>query len=1017
MRFFNITPLMHTFNGDRTRLILPDECFSLSFQIQERAVPVRHSFRFLGEPDYFWKLRTEPGSPYCISMSIEDALTSQDTPREKYALKIPCHREKYEKNVYIKLKRGAFSTAVPSLFRCFAKGEGLAFGAGGEAVVELGIYRAKEGRHPDDQFDLPDETVRLFLTPEMDSWVELQQEFVMPQDAVSLLVRIGIKNAEGTLFFGSPRLYGQGMDNVIPPLDHTQSRFPEYNYIGENVSRRDWPEFRILVDGKTIFQGKKYTSIYRRGEFEIPAGVLEPGEHRLEVFLCADYESAVGFLFQKVELFEYGNREFEIIAAPEYAKENLPLKVLAATNQPDLAIHWHGGETVLPEPGLHVLTLPPIPAGVCQKEITLVSAHASDSFTVIQSVRGADDGVRLSTSDAVFIHQDRESFQNYLEWYRQNQVGNLMAFRPAYRWSGSTECDPEVWAMLQKYLNALGMDYTLILDGRELPGKNANPPPGMLSGPHFHGRQSHENDGSFCYWGNQLWKKEPLPEPYADLLARGIDKGGIQPHVRPKRTDQGAWWFFDPYKAHDLKEAAEDFIRNLADARGDSTRHSGPSVLFRYFFQAGYDYLLAEQMYGPEEFVLAALRGASSAYQAKGFGTHNATQWSSTPHDTPEHAERYFLSLATAYINGAGDINVEEGLWRMEKGYVDYDRYSRNCLRHLEAHTRFRKYLETHTRRGRMCLPFAILQGQYDGWNMFADQAPLWLREGEMWKPGSAEKSFQLCKLLLPLNELHSIYKPQCPVAPCGWYSGTPYGAFDLAPCETDWNRYRYLVFLGWNTWSDEQGRKMAAFVENGGHLLLSKRHLSQSLLHNGEGVYAPHPLLSHLLGPDWMTQTGLSRRCCGKGSVVYFAADLYPADIPELYRAEMRSFLDKMIEEEQGRGWMCGGNAVETPAWDLATGERVFYLLNIRWWDRKTEAADLLIGDCRYQVEVPYGAIYSLTVNAGRGILPLDPMAEILALQPGEAVIQSACAGKCLIFAHGAVRMAEYPAGISTIN
>jgi len=204
-----------------------------------------------------------------------------------------------------------------------------------------------------------------------------------------------------------------------------------------------------------------------------------------------------------------------------------------------------------------------------------------------------------------------------------------------------------------------------MIDGRELPGCDANPPEELMRGKYYLGRQAHENDGAFYYWGNLLWKPEPLPEPYSDLLAKRKDYGGIHPRTRPKRNGNRAWWFFDPTNARNMREAAEDFVHNLATSRGESTRHSGPSTLFRYFFQAGYDYLIAEQMYGPEELTLASLRATSNTYHNKGFGAHLATQWSSTPHDTPEHAERYFLSLRERLklIPRRGYGGWKKGLW------------------------------------------------------------------------------------------------------------------------------------------------------------------------------------------------------------------------------------------------------------------------------------------------------------------------------------------------------------------
>lgn len=62
-----------------------------------------------------------------------------------------------------------------------------------------------------------------------------------------------------------------------------------------------------------------------------------------------------------------------------------------------------------------------------------------------------------------------------------------------------------------------------------------------------------------------------------------------------------------------MADGARKLVANFRYSKGPSTRHTGPSTLFRYLYQAGYDWLGAEQMYGPEEIILSSLRGASRA--------------------------------------------------------------------------------------------------------------------------------------------------------------------------------------------------------------------------------------------------------------------------------------------------------------------------------------------------------------------------------------------------------------------
>lgn len=958
MRSFNRTVLISHPNGDKSDYIPVCGSFSCKFTVPKRKDPVTHVIRFAGEPDYFWMWRRESGSPYSISQTIDDAFDSRDTFQEAFALSFECKNAPYDKEAWIKIKQHLLSPGEKCTFQLPFKRENLTCGPEGTVLAELEIYRSKEGRHPDDVFDLPDEKVTIALPEGSGDWQLGEKEFTMPADAVCIIVHILLRNSSGKVLLGSPRLTAPGRDNVIPPFERLQHRDREYCYTAAHISRREWIEFECLIDGKKIFDGEKYTSIFRRPDFELPAGVLSPGEHTLTFNFKNDYPAAVGFVLQQLELLGYGHHDFELIRVPEYTTENKEVKLLLKTARPGVEVRSAGKSVKFPEAGLNVLTLPALSAGV--RTITVESPEHTDSaeITVLPEYSDAEK-ICLSTGDSIFIRQTPEEMLAYLEWYFENNIGNAVCFRHSYRWGGGRNMDPAIWQAVIPLLNELGIWYILMVDGRELPGRNFNPPDSLLEGPFYLGRQGHENDGAFYYWNNNLWKPEPFPEPMGDILSRSVNPGGIHPRVRPKRRGNDTWWFFDPTDCKDMKEASQALVANFQDAKGDSTRHSGPSTLFRYFFQAGYKFLLAEQMYGPEEVILSSLRGASKTYGADGFGAHLAVQWSSTPHDTPEHAERYFLSLASCYMQGVTQINTEEGLYRMEKDFVDYDRFSGNCQRHREAHTRFRKFLESTPRRGKMVTPIACIQGRYDGWCCFS-RDNVWYRQGEEWKFGPAEESFDLLKIFFPRSYLGGIYQCPCPVAPRGWYTGTPYGPVDLLPVEGDWKEYKAVIFLGWHTFESGDGQKMLDYVRQGGTLLLTRRHLSTALRHNGKAQFIEDPALDELLGENWQKASGVIRRSCGEGKVIFFASDSYPAEetIKAEYEKAMKETAEEVCAREQENCYVQANEDVNFCVRELPDGSRQVLLLNIRWWDGKSSQATIWRKGVPETVEVPEGVI-----------------------------------------------------------
>ena len=959
MRYFNRNILFSLPNGDKSNYIPPCGSFQYHFTVPERDFPVEHVIRFAGEPDYFWKWRCEHGSPYSISQCIDDALDPRDTYKEPLALHFECKNEPYDRECWIKLKHDTFAAGRNYTFSLPFKSCELEYAENGTVLAELEIYYSKNGRHPDDVFDEPDEIKTLVLPEGSSGWNTLSQEFAMPENAVCIIVHILLRHVSGGIYLGSPRLAADGEDNIIPPLDRQQHRDSSMCYTAAHMSRREWLEFECLIDGSKIFDGEMYSSIFRRPDFELPAGKLSAGDHTITFNFKNDYPDAVGFIMSQLELLEYSSRSFELIYAPAFVRKPEQQKLLVKTCHPDVKLSVNGKEHVIHTPGLNVLEF-----SLSEGNTTTVTLDSGDhrDQAVITNMTDFEDSeyIHISTGDAIFIRQTPAEMLRYLEWYLGSNIGNTVCFRHSYRWGGGRAMDPEIWKTVIPLLNELGISYFLMIDGRELPGRNFNPPDDLLAGPGYLGRQSHENDGSFYYWNNTLWKKEPLPEPLADILSRSVDKGGIQPHVRPKRQDGEAWWFFNPADCRNMKEAAEAFVSNLKDAKGDSTRHSGPSALFRYFFQAGYDFLLAEQMYGPEEVILSALRGASKAYGRNGFGAHLAVQWSSTPHDTQEHAERYFLSLAACYMQGVTQINTEEGLYRMEKDFVDFDRFSSTCQRHRKAHEHFRSFAESHPRRGKLITPIACIQGRYDGWSCFTRPETVWNRTGQQWKFGPAEESFDLLNVFFPRSRFTDIYCCPCSNEPHGWYTGTPYGPVDLLPFEGDWSSSKCVIFLGWHSFVPDDAKKMLDYVRRGGTLLLSRRHLSTALEHDAAPEYVNTPELDILLGDSWQTAEGIIRRTVGSGKLIFFACDTFPAEtaIRKEYEKAMADIAQDICSREYEKCYVKANEDVNFCVRELDDGSFQLMLLNIRWWDKAPSHVTVYRNNIPYEQEVEYGKI-----------------------------------------------------------
>jgi hypothetical protein len=141
-----------------------------------------------------------------------------------------------------------------------------------------------------------------------------------------------------------------------------------------------------------------------------------------------------------------------------------------------------------------------------------------------------------------------------------------------------------------------------------------------------------------------------------------------------------------------MKAGADHFVDMLKRTKCRAKRHTGPATLFKYFYQAGYEWTGAELLYTPTELTASFLRGARDLYGGS-VGAHLAIQWSTSPHDTEERYRRYLLSLFISYMQGIDEINTEEGLWHLEEYYSAHHRFSNACINHTAIQRDLNKFI------------------------------------------------------------------------------------------------------------------------------------------------------------------------------------------------------------------------------------------------------------------------------------------------------------------------------------
>ncbi|GHT54803.1 hypothetical protein AGMMS49982_20080 [Bacteroidia bacterium] len=927
--------------------------------------PVRRTLRVVGGIKMPGKFAPR-GEEYFRQQEylIDENLDSLNVYKDDYALFFQGNNEPFERHAYNRITGVDFSKGYVDL-EIAHKRKNLKIASSGDFGIELQIYHKKEGRHPDDVYDAPDAIVYIPIPAGSGNFKVLKKRIELPANTATVLIRIGGTNFSGECWLEAPTFYVDGKNVFSHPFIQNERRQDKYNYwVGVNLATRSRPKWKLEFQGKTIFEGYKFDRASDIADFYIPLPKDIAGKGNLKLTLLKEpHRQAFPYELRSVQLLEESAQDFEIVSVPRYVGVGDTTAILLETNKPNITlkvsadnpnIHLIDKSLTLQHPGLHTVQFSALNPDT-KVRFTFSDGTRTQSGLIEQLLVKEKDNVQLSSGDELHIDKEYEPYDPFFKWYFRSRIGNRYHFRPSYQWGGVRITDENVIKHYTSLLNKMHIPYAWQAEGRTLASAKINPSLSSLQSPMFRGKQAHENDGGYYYWQHFLYNGL-----HSDIAARTRPYGGIFAKHRPIYTDHGIFIHYDPFGVKDMADGANKFIANLSYSRGESTRHTGVTPIFRYLYQAGYDWLGAEQIYGPEDIIMSALRGTSRAYGKTDFGSLHAMQWGSQPFTDPKHSLRFFLSLAVAYIHGSSHINTEEGLWTDE---YSNDRYTKAGKEHLYAQHRMLDYIETHSRTGELKTEIAVMIGRNDAWKTFG-RTSLWSQKGDKWAFNKAMESFDLLKAFYPENKLD-----YCSTD--GLFTTTPYGLVDILPVEASsevMNKYKTLIFLGWNTFDNADFIRIKKFVEHGGTLLLGAVHLNSELQpHIPAKFPEDDTVIETLLGIDYKSYKSKTVIPLGKGSIIYYPENVYPADdlIKERYVEDMKNIASNITSKEHEKGWIKPSQNIDFAVWD-SDKFRTLYLLNVDWKSAlNAQPAKLVLKNHEFNIDVERYAIKTLRCRA----------------------------------------------------
>lgn len=1024
--------------GDGMNFCFHVEDFLKDIQKDGDIKKYRMKLRLTGDVDLQQNWMWEGGFPRLYRL-IDDALCTE-TRQSQFSLKMEMKGEEWPRRAYVQLPcPPRLTPQFPAHpwdglweFSVWVKADHLSLKQEGKARIVIETYKKKPGISEKDIKAGPDDVMVMDFSKGTYDFTRYNLMVPVDTDTACLLFYVECERAEGTVWLEEPQFVNGYGENVLPQFALTNPFHDCFNWFGENLSRKEWTDMEVSLNGEMVFAGEIFqrTHHYSENEIILPVEKMVLGENTLKIRNRNHYFCPLPYKVKKVEILYEREWPVTMVACPSivYAKKSFGILIRTKEDGAWVTVSSSSSEVVpletevyLDRKGLHVLGFTVGDETDTDIKIKVSCAGSTQVGNVLRIVKKTEDHVLTGTGDSIYIPQEQEAMGEFIEWYFHNEIGNFITFRPTYRWCGTRMLNPELWKWLVNLCCTYGMYYCHMIDGRELPGANANPTKELLESTWFVGNQGHERDGAFYYWGPNRAKSESDTLLNA-LMNRVVNHPDWKYFAAPFFAKDGkSYSFYDPQGTADMKEAAEHFVDNCRYFLSGIKRHTGPSVLFKYFMEAGLLVGGAEIMYGPHEVVLSALRGATRAYGRKEFASHLAVQWSTTPHDTPDRLRRYQLSLFISYIQGTNHINTEEGLWRIEEYFAHFDRFTETCQNHMKVQRQFCHFVKTHSRRGTMVNPVAMLHGKYDAWVCFTRQNA-WAHLGENWKFDVPEESWDLIKVFYPDSVMNSIYCHPCEKKPQGFYSRTPYGIVDILPIEAEekqMEQYKAMAFLGWNSADEGQMKKLIQYVRQGGTLLLAWPHLfmdtDRASALQGTPSVINDEILEELLGVRFHGFTKLEKNedtlvgevtvlehtnvlkerngypivlehFLGKGKTLFVNLKGYPVEesVKSIYESLLHRIGKQGVEREKRRGFMTTSDTIEAGVYDRDDSLRDIYAVNINWWEEENQLAHAILhfNGKEYGMNLDRGVIHIVTLASSIGIWTSDFDTDVISIR-----------------------------------
>lgn len=309
-----------------------------------------------------------------------------------------------------------------------------------------------------------------------------------------------------------------------------------------------------------------------------------------------------------------------------------------------------------------------------------------------------------------------------------------------------------------------------------------------------------------------------------------------------------------------MKAAEDNYIKSVSKYIKKAHDLDMPNVfsveatgLNKYNAKVGVDIPCVELMCANPDIMLSSLRGVARGFENEFWGTYVAHEWyGGMRQDDVLKRKRLEIAYKLGYMAGSSIFCLESGDELVNAYGTHFEPDSEICGDYQRIVGYMNNLIKTDKRpKGGPKVKLAFVSGNYDAWGGWGGSSVWSQFFREEWGHNEAEHSWRLLDEIgtkRQWNDIANYGDNDLSAFPA-------YGMYDIIPAESTleaMKKYEYLIFLGWNTMTDELMDKLIAYTENGGRLLMCASHLNYSSERTGELEFLSGDKLKKLFGAEF---------------------------------------------------------------------------------------------------------------------------------------------------------------------